>query len=210
MSVKIFLFIALLFAAISPPTGKAAAAECCKARLWPSPERARFIFEADQPLEYRILGLQNPPRIVLDLITSSGDETLASAANVPLHDAPYLADFRASRHGENALRFVFELQSEARHEVWRVAPVGEYGHRLALDIHPVGGPDPLLALILELEEKERVAPDADDFIVVLDPGHGGEDPGAVSPSGGLEKDLVCKSHCGFGMKLIRARECARC
>ena len=193
MFAKLFLFVALLFAAGPSPTGNVAvAAECCKARLWPSPERARFIFESERPLEYRMLGLQNPTRIVLDLLTGDGDNTLAGAADVSLHDAPYLADFRASRHNENALRFVFELQGEARHEVWRVAPVGEYGHRLALDIHPVGGPDPLLALILELEEKERIAPDAEDFIVVLDPGHGGEDPGAVSPSGSLEKDLVLK------------------
>ena len=72
-------------------------------------------------------------------------------------------------------------RGEARHEVWRVAPVGEYGHRLALDIHPVGGPDPLLALILELEEKERIAPDAEDFIVVLDPGTAARIPARSAP-----------------------------
>ena len=190
MPAKLPLLLAFLMAAAFPAPGNVAAAECCKARLWPSAERARFIFESDQPLDYRILGLQNPPRIALDLVTPRGDATLAHVKNTSLADAPYLAEFRASRHNENTLRFVFALQGGARHEVWRVAPVGEYGHRLALDIHPVGGPDPLLALILELEEKERQPASEDDFVVVLDPGHGGEDPGAVSPSGRLEKDLV--------------------
>ena len=195
MPAKFFLVLALLMAApsLAPSLAgnPARAAECCKARLWPSAERARFIFESGRPLEYRILGLQNPPRIALDLFTPDGDDALPGAVRVSLERAPYLADFRAARHDEKTLRFVFALAGGARHEVWRVAPVGEYGHRLALDIHPVGGPDPLLALILELEEKER-APDEDAFVVMIDPGHGGEDPGAVSPSGKLEKDLVLK------------------
>ena len=189
MPAKLLLVFALLLAALPAAGNSARAAECCSARLWPAPERARFIFESDRPLEYRILGLQNPPRIALDLFTPRGDAALSQAVRVPLDRAPYLADFRAARLDEKTLRFVFALDGAARHEVWRVAPVGEYGHRLALDIHPLGGPDPLLALILELEEKER-APDPDAFVVVIDPGHGGEDPGAVSPSGKLEKDLV--------------------
>ena len=191
MPVRSPVVFALLLAVVFAGGPARADDECCKARLWPSPERARFIFESDRPLEYRILGLQNPPRIALDLFTSGGDAAMAAAARVALDQAPYLADFRVARHDPQTLRFVFALNGESRHEVWRVAPVGEYGHRLALDIHPVGGPDPLLALILELEEKER-APDTGAFVVVLDPGHGGEDPGAVSPSGRLEKDIVLK------------------
>ena len=162
----------------------------CKARLWASSDRARFIFESDRPLNYRILGLQNPPRIALDLAIKDGDDVLARAVQSSITDAPYLADFRASRYNPDTLRFVFALNGDVRHETWRVAPVEKYGDRLVLDIHPVGGPDPLLALLLELEEKERAAPDGDEFIVVLDPGHGGEDPGAIGHSGQLEKDLV--------------------
>lgn len=190
MLAKLPLVFAALALALAPAPERALAAECCKARLWPAPERARFIFESERPLDYRILGLQNPPRIVLDLITEHGDNTLRDAARVSLERSPYLSEFRAARHGPKTLRFVFGLNGEARHEVWRVAPVGKYGHRLALDIHPVGGPDPLLALILELEEKERAPKEEDEFVVALDPGHGGEDPGAVSPNGRLEKDFV--------------------
>ena len=191
MPAKLSFLLALLLAATFPlPGNSASAAECCKARLWASSDRARFIFESDRPLNYRILGLQNPPRIVLDLSTKDGDNTLARVVQTPVTNAPYLADFRASRYNPNTLRFVFALNGDVRHEAWRVAPVEKYGDRLVLDIHPVGGPDPLLALLLELEEKELAVPDGDEFIVVLDPGHGGEDPGAVSRSGRLEKDLV--------------------
>ena len=47
-------------------------------------------------------------------------------------------------------------------------------------------------LFLSWRRRSESRRDAEDFIVVLDPGHGGEDPGAVSPSGSLEKDLVLK------------------
>lgn len=193
LPLRILFALPLLLSPAPLPDGGAARAdepECCEARLWPAPERVRFIFESDRPLEYRILGLQNPPRVALDLFTDGGDGTLADLTRVPLTAAPYLADFRAARLTPRVLRFVFALNGAARHEVWRVAPVGEYGHRLALDLHPLGGPDPLLALILELEEKERAPEKGEDFVVALDPGHGGEDPGAVSPSGKLEKDVV--------------------
>ena len=193
MPAKLSFLLALLLAATFPlPGNSASAAECCKARLWASSDRARFIFESDRPLNYRILGLQNPPRIALDLAIKDGDDVLARAVQSSITDAPYLAGFRASRYNPNTLRFVFALNGDVRHETWRVAPVEKYGDRLVLDIHPVGGPDPLLALLLELEEKERAIPDGEEFIVVLDPGHGGEDPGAIGHSGQLEKDLVLK------------------
>jgi N-acetylmuramoyl-L-alanine amidase len=83
-------------------------------------------------------------------------------------------------------------------------PVGEYGHRLVLDLYPVVAPDPLVALIEadgklpkkeEKAEKEPV-PIADKpkvarlATIVIDPGHGGEDPGARGRRGSREKDVT--------------------
>ncbi len=44
--------------------------------------------------------------------------------------------------------------------------------------------DPISSLLLRRREEEKV------YKVVLDPGHGGEDPGAIGPSGLREKDVV--------------------
>jgi N-acetylmuramoyl-L-alanine amidase len=94
--------------------------------------------------------------------------------------------------------------------VFVLAPVGEYGHRLVLDVYPTEAPDPLLALIdkkelqaLPLDEKtetqQQVAepkrkdgkPVVDRLVTItLDPGHGGEDPGAVGRRGTYEKNVT--------------------
>jgi N-acetylmuramoyl-L-alanine amidase len=107
-----------------------------------------------------------------------------------------------------------ELKTEVAPQVFVLAPVGEYGHRLVLDIYPSNPIDPLLAL---LEKREQLlGPDAESSLVkvepqqvpgaeqkrsgkpvvdrlvtiTLDPGHGGEDPGAVGRGGSHEKNVT--------------------
>ncbi|MBI5971361.1 MAG: N-acetylmuramoyl-L-alanine amidase [Deltaproteobacteria bacterium] len=48
-------------------------------------------------------------------------------------------------------------------------------------------PGAAFAFVVDSQDKPE---DAGDFVVVLDPGHGGPDAGAVGPGGTLEKDLV--------------------
>jgi N-acetylmuramoyl-L-alanine amidase len=87
-------------------------------------------------------------------------------------------------------------------------PVGEYGHRLVLDLHPAEPVDPLLALLEKAEqapgearreppqpktpaeEKEPKADVARLVTIALDPGHGGEDPGAIGRGGSHEKNVT--------------------
>ena len=58
-----------------------------------------------------------------------------------------------------------------------------------IDITPQTLPeDPLFALLETLQDKESI--NGKPFLVVVDPGHGGEDPGAVSPNKRYEKNLV--------------------
>jgi N-acetylmuramoyl-L-alanine amidase len=85
--------------------------------------------------------------------------------------------------------------------VFSLKPIGEYGHRLVLDIYPAVAIDPLAALIAESEKKQLVlekpeapAPEkprvARLATIVIDAGHGGEDPGARGRRGTREKDVT--------------------
>jgi N-acetylmuramoyl-L-alanine amidase len=111
------------------------------------------------------------------------------------------------------VRLVLDLRQPAKPQVFNLAPVlagqSKFQHRLVLDLYPSQEADPLEALIAErlmgdktpAPEPAKPAPSlpaklpdmTDRFAVVtLDPGHGGEDPGAIGPNGTREKDVVLK------------------
>ncbi|MGI9298152.1 MAG: N-acetylmuramoyl-L-alanine amidase [Gammaproteobacteria bacterium] len=162
-----------------------------QARLWPAAERTRLVIETPARVEYRIFRLQNPSRLVLDIDDSKN--SVDSLHGAELRDAAYLGALRAARHDGDTLRLAFDVaDDDIGYEVRAISPVAGYAHRLIIDITPGEYSDPLLALIqsLEKDDEERATPDAPRFLVLIDPGHGGEDPGAVSRNNIYEKDIV--------------------
>ncbi|MBL8481252.1 MAG: N-acetylmuramoyl-L-alanine amidase, partial [Rhodocyclaceae bacterium] len=161
---------------------------------------------------------------------------LAGLPSKILESDPYIKLIRAGRNRPGVVRLVIELKKEILPQVFALQPVGEYGHRLVLDLYPTEAVDPLLALMeqreaaaeMQVAEAPRaVAPaearaepapqeaSADARIerrpetrtargrargdtaavarlatIVLDPGHGGEDPGALGQGGSREKDVT--------------------
>jgi len=60
---------------------------------------------------------------------------------------PYIQAVRVGINRPNVVRIVFDLKTEVKPSVFPLAPVGEYKHRLVLDIYPKNPADPLLALL---------------------------------------------------------------
>jgi len=98
------------------------------------------------------------------------------------------------------VRLVLDLKAEVKPQTFTLKPIGEYGYRLVLDIYPMVPIDPLMALIEESRksvppvpvpsiEKEKLAV-ARLATIVIDPGHGGEDPGALGRHGSREKNVT--------------------
>lgn len=183
MFARIFLLIALV---VSP--GYAADFQ---ARLWSTAENTRLVIETPGQVEYRILSLQNPPRLVIDI--NDTENSVDFLRDTSLRDAVYLRELRTARHDSDTLRLVFTLAEKINHKVLTFAPVAIFAHRLVIDITPHKTPDPLLELIQSLEkddDKNRAESSVPNFLVLIDPGHGGEDPGAVSKNNIYEKDIV--------------------
>jgi N-acetylmuramoyl-L-alanine amidase len=93
------------------------------------------------------------------------------------------------------IRIVLDLKSEVRPQIFSLPPIADYGHRLVLDIHPLVAVDPLAALLAEQEKRPATQkPSASAGIrlatIVIDAGHGGEDPGAIGRRGSREKDVT--------------------
>ena len=107
-------------------------------------------------------------------------------------DDPHIAGLRVARNRPGIVRLVLDLKAEVRPQVFTLKPVAEYGHRLVLDVHPLVPLDPLAQLIEQAHkarpaDKPKVARLA---TIVIDAGHGGEDPGAIGRRGSREKDVT--------------------
>lgn len=187
------------------------------ARVWPAADYTRITLEAPQPIRHQVTSLKNPERLVVDLENVSINATLNGLVEKIGANDPYVKSVRVGQFKPGVVRLVFDLKSEVKPQVFALAPVAGYGHRLALDIYPLTPPDPLMAL---LESRERstdspapaqtpAIPDKQDkpasrppeksarpalprrmIIIAIDAGHGGEDPGARGRHGSWEKHVT--------------------
>ncbi|MCC6196661.1 MAG: N-acetylmuramoyl-L-alanine amidase [Burkholderiales bacterium] len=188
------------------PIARSEAIRVASARLWPAPDYTRVILESSAPLAYQLQSLQAPPRLVLDIegVDAAGDVSQLPA-RVQASDA-YVAAIRLGRRGAAGLRIVLDLKGEVKPDIFALPPVAEYGHRLVLDLYPPVPLDPMMALLeAEAKKEKRLASSAGDaapppaepgranarkITVAIDPGHGGEDPGAIGRRGTYEKNVT--------------------
>ena len=234
---------ALLLTASSPlfAQGEAIVA----VRTWPSRDYTRVTLELDAPLKYSYQVIKNPERLVLDLEDIELSGKLKELFSKVAAGDPVIAGVRAGQFKARVVRLVFDLQAEINPPVFALKPVGEYGHRLVLDLYPTAPADPLLSLLDKQEVPADLAPregagdgapktaDRGDtpgradappefkpeskpetraeakneakaearpaagkpvvarlVTITLDPGHGGEDPGAVGRRGTYEKTIT--------------------
>jgi N-acetylmuramoyl-L-alanine amidase len=210
----------LLCLLLPVPELAVAATQIASARVWPAQDYTRVTLESASPVQYQLLLLKNPERLVLDLEGVAMSPALDElAARIGAND-PYVKAARVGRYKPGTVRLVFDLKAEARPEVFTLRPIAEYGHRLVLDIYPAHAVDPLLAMLEKSQSAapsvkpneaapaaETVRPTPDPaaarpgprqprpdnqrlLMVVIDPGHGGEDPGAKGRGGTYEKDVT--------------------
>jgi N-acetylmuramoyl-L-alanine amidase len=192
------------------------AATIASARLWPAQEYTRLILESSSAVSHQMLPMKNPERLVLDLEDVELTSEIAQLGQRLQPNDPYIQAIRVARFKPGVVRVVLELKTEVNPQLFALQPVADYGHRVVLDLYPLTPPDPLMALLdFEKGSTEDVPIDAlrpdrsgptdrgsslnaskpraairRPIIVAVDPGHGGEDPGAVGPRGTYEKNVT--------------------
>lgn len=150
-----------------------AATKIVSARVWPAAEYTRVTLESTQPVRYSHFMVPNPDRLVLDLENVELSKVLDALSTKIAGDDPYVKSVRLGRFKPNVVRVVFDLKVEAKPSVFELKPVGEYGHRLVLDIYPAHPVDPLLALM--------EAPSANDAAAGLNESDGTTKQGDAAP-----------------------------
>src|SRR3990170_3412643 len=169
-----------------------AQAQVVSTRIWPAKDYTRVTLETKAEVKFSMFAVKDPERLVLDLESVQLGPALAELHGKVATGDPYIDKLRVGRNRPGVVRLVIDLKAEVKPQVFTLKPIGEYGHRLVLDLYPVVPPDPLAALIEadgklpqreEKAEPEAAAPPDKPKIarmatIVIDPGHGGEDPGA--------------------------------
>lgn len=203
-----------------------AASSLLAVRIWPADEYTRITLEGNQALKFSHLMVKDPERLVVDLEGIELNSVLKTLPGKVLESDPYIKGIRAGQNRPGVVRVVVELKAEINPQLFTLSPVGNYGHRLVLDLYPTTPHDPLLALIQKSSPMEAAAGESSTsssqttasssstpetssqpprnqarerksadpvnrlFTVVLDPGHGGEDPGAIGRGGSYEKNVT--------------------
>lgn len=205
----------------------AQAAQILAVRVWPAEEYTRVTLEGDVELHANQFLVKDPLRMVVDIDGLELNSTLKEIIAKVQPDDPYIKQVRVGQNRPNVVRLVFDLKEEINPQVFTLAPVGEYKHRLVFDLYPVNPVDPIQALIEKGEWRkdqpgksaQPAAPEAQAMpqpklnpdpellqvpppdlanapklnrmvTIALDPGHGGEDPGAIGHGGNMEKNVV--------------------
>ncbi len=137
--------------------GRARAEDVRAVRIWPAQDYTRLTLESKNPIRHELLIVKNPERLVLDLEDVNVASVQQALSGKLLATDPYIANLRAARYKPGVARVVLDLKAEVKPQIFVLKPVGEYGHRLVLDLFPVAPPDPLLALFVKQEQSPGVA-----------------------------------------------------
>ncbi len=159
-------------------------------RVWPSPEETRVVIDLKSEADFSYFTLSSPSRLVVDLKNTN----LATKLPVVVKDSPVLSKIRkSSPPDKNTYRLVFELKKSSKAELFKLSPTpgGQYGHRLVIDL-----PHGAVSKATSKPSKPTVSKNINqvkrqkDILIVIDPGHGGEDPGSIGPSRKYEKNAT--------------------
>lgn len=190
--------VMLLWAALAAEV--LAASDVRGVRLWRAPDNTRLVFDLSGPVQHNVFTLAAPERIVIDV---SGAKLATSLDQLSLSNTP-ITGIRSAQRGTDDLRVVIDLSAAVTPKSFALAPNQQYGHRLVVDLFdqpggaaaatpgvPAATP-PVPVTPTQAPPKLTPVPGGKrDIIIAIDAGHGGEDPGALSPvRGQYEKHVT--------------------
>jgi N-acetylmuramoyl-L-alanine amidase len=149
-------------------------------RIWPSPNTTRLVFDLADTPTYTYFTLKNPQRLVIDIENTPKNFDFKKVAN----ESKLVKKVRYSTaKNPQSIRVVIELNKKLKKNIFALPPTAPYGNRLVIDLNDSDS----AAQKIVLNSKSTTDR---DIVIVIDAGHGGEDPGSIGPSGSYEKDVT--------------------
>jgi len=177
VSTALWLFLATVLIAMSDVSASTNSIDGI--RVWPAPESSRIVFDLTSKPDYKYFTLKKPDRLVIDFKNTKNNAVLKSLAD----NDPRIKIFRTSTSASTTkTRLVLELSQAYPLSVFPLAPAGQYGNRLVVDLYDKNK---------KTKAVEKTTPNGKrDIIIAIVAGHGGEDPGSIGPKGTYEKRVT--------------------
>lgn len=165
----------------------------------------RFVLDISGPVEHSVFAVEDPPRIVIDM--SAAGWRVASDRVVAL-DAPLVRRARYGIPKPGTARVVLDLKRDAAIvRAFELPPGDGKGYRIVLDLAPKQdspeihaaetwqepNPDTQSSFVpIPVDKPVTYLKEAYTPVIVIDAGHGGQDPGAIGRSGIFEKKITLR------------------
>ena len=196
------------------PWDAASATTLLAIRTWPAADHTRLTIETLGRPTWASTTLRGPDRLIIELEANAPGERLTERIPRIHPENPWIRKLIVTQPEVGKVRLTIEFQAETRADIFTLPPTEPYQHRLVVDLIPRDAPDPLAKLIDQRQPNEQdldsllrqleTAPNRSDkadrveraerldrpITIAIDPGHGGEDPGAIGPGGTMEKDVT--------------------
>lgn len=155
-------------------------------RSYSHPDKTRVVIDLSEKTEFRADKLINPDRIFIDIMGSIAklEDTLKQ---IKIDDG-VIKTVRTAQFNQEITRIVFDLYQEAKYELFSLIEPD----RVVIDIFK-SGKEAAISETLPAKPEEKPTPVPEitgKRVVIIDPGHGGKDPGAIGPTGLREKEVT--------------------
>ncbi|HJN00683.1 MAG TPA: N-acetylmuramoyl-L-alanine amidase [Gammaproteobacteria bacterium] len=147
-------------------------------RINQSDDETRLVIDLTEKVKYKLFTLNRPDRIVIDLYQTD----LAKGLKTKIKKSGLVNEIRIARNNATRVRMVIETSEILFYQLSAIPKNKNPNHRLVIDLKKAFEGSKKLAASSVNRKK---------FIVAIDPGHGGKDPGAQG-SQVIEKNLVLK------------------
>ena len=147
-------------------------------RISSSNDDSRIVIDLHEKSSSNIFSLENPDRLVIDLKNTK----LKKGFKLSTYPRESIRNIRFSEGNGSQLRLVIDLSSTFKYSYFNLPKGTLYDHRLVVDLKSNDSPIKNNPVQHSVAERK--------VVVVIDPGHGGKDPGAIGPSKIYESNVV--------------------
>jgi len=170
-----------------------------KVRSYSHPDKTRVVIDLSEKTEFKANRLTNPDKIFINIMGSIA-KLEDAFKQIEINDG-VIKTVRTGQFNEEVSRVVLDLYRESRYELFSLINPD----RVVIDIFK-SGEEAAISETLPAKKEGKPAPGPEitgKRVVIIDPGHGGKDPGAINRTTGLKESEVTLGIALYLEKLLK-------